>query len=69
MPTQKAVWLIEGSVPALSHSTEGALTMADWIKPFKADKREIFRAAAVARKIADMHSFSSIPNSPSPTSN
>jgi antirestriction protein ArdC len=28
--------------------------IADWIKPLKADKREIFRAAADAQKIADM---------------
>ena len=28
--------------------------IADWIKPLKQDKREIFRAAADAQKIADM---------------
>jgi antirestriction protein ArdC len=28
--------------------------IADWIKPLKDDKREIFRAAADAQRIADM---------------
>jgi antirestriction protein ArdC len=34
--------------------------IAHWIKPLKEDKREIFRAAADAQKIADME----LPSSP-----
>jgi len=36
--------------------------IADWIKPLKEDKREIFRAAADAQRIADMQLAFTRPN-------